>query len=76
MSECDALDGCPFFHDRMRTMPAVAALVKQRYCLGQDHSQCARYLVRTALGRGQVPADLFPDQLERAQQLIGAKTDR
>jgi len=73
MSECKALEGCPFFHDRMRSMPAVAALVKQRYCLGEDHSQCARYVVRKALGLGQVPADMFPDQIDRAQQLISAK---
>lgn len=76
MSECEALEGCPFFHDRMRTMPAVATLVKQRYCLGQDHAQCARYVVKSALGSGQVPADMFPDQIDRAQQLIAARGAR
>lgn len=69
MAACEALDHCPFFHDRMVNMPAVVAIVKQHYCLG-DNSECARFMVRGALGAGRVPKDLFPDQLIRAQDLI------
>ncbi|HEY5959425.1 MAG TPA: hypothetical protein VIV60_22860 [Polyangiaceae bacterium] len=71
MGQCEALEGCPFFNDKMVNMPAVAAIVKQNYCLG-DHSQCARRLVRDTLGAGSVPVDLYPDQLARARQLLTA----
>lgn len=71
MAECRFLVQCPFFAGRMEAMRGVTDLMRAKYCRG-DASRCARYQVRTALGPGTVPLDLYPNQHERASQLIGA----
>lgn len=71
MSDCECLERCPFFNDRMANMPAMAHLVKQRYCQG-DWARCARHQVFEALGSEHVPSDLFPSQLERVEPIIRA----
>ena len=35
-----------------------------------DNTSCVRYIVFKAKGSENVPADLFPSQVERAQTLI------
>lgn len=67
--ECQCLAGCPFFHDRMKNMPTTAELLKQRFCRA-EWSSCARCMVFLALGRGAVPADLFPDEVDRAREIL------
>ncbi len=70
MAECEKLPTCPFFYDRMENMPAMAGIMKRRYCL-DSNEQCARYLVFRALGPERVPSDLFPGDADYAKQLIG-----
>ena len=67
--DCECLPTCIFFNDKMASMPAVASLFKERYCRG-DNRECARYVVFKALGRGNVPPDLYPNQVERARALV------
>jgi hypothetical protein len=67
VSECEKLDKCPFFGDRLPNMPAVAGLLKQTYCLG-DKTQCARYQVSCA--GLPVPNDLFPNDSIRMNKLL------
>lgn len=50
-------------------MSATAHIMKKRYCL-EDNSKCAGFMVVNALGRQKVPADLFPNQYDRAEELI------
>ena len=69
MSDCECLGGCPFFNDKMEDMPSMAHIFKDRYCRS-DCLSCARYQVFTALGRESVPSDLFPSQVDRAQDVI------
>ena len=71
MANCDCLAACPFFNDRMKDMEGTANLFKARYCQG-DFMRCARHLIKEALGKPAVPADLYPNQQERAQQVIAA----
>jgi len=71
MADCEILGTCIFFNDKMANMPGTTASYKQRYCQG-DNSMCARYLVFQALGRPKVPADLFPNQADRAEKIIAA----
>jgi methyl-accepting chemotaxis protein len=70
--ECPNLKTCPFFKDALPDMPATAELLKQEYCFGRGkhYTECARYKVASTLGREYVPKDLFPDQLERALEII------
>ncbi|MCM2358763.1 MAG: hypothetical protein NDI77_11485 [Geobacteraceae bacterium] len=69
MSDCELLEKCIFFNDKMANMPATAQVIKIKYCTG-DSLGCARYVVCKALGREKVPADLFPNQLEKANEVI------
>jgi hypothetical protein len=70
MAQCECLPACPFFHDKIVSPDGLGAMYKQRYCLG-DKSQCARYMVFTKLGKGNVPRDLFPNQVDKARKLVG-----
>jgi len=72
MADCPMLSGCPFFHDRMKNMPATSEIYKKNYCRG-DNTNCARFMVRQTLGPEHVPEDLFPNQQERAEALIKGK---
>lgn len=67
MADCEKLVKCPFFGDKMANMPAAAGLLKETYCRG-DKTQCARYQVSSA-GLA-VPPDLFPNDCDRAQQIL------
>ncbi len=69
MADCELLKGCIFFNDKMADMPSTAEIIKTRYCKG-DNQDCARYMVVQALGRGSVPENLFPNQTERAREII------
>lgn len=69
MVGCEFLSGCPFFHEKMDNMPAAVREMKWRYCKTAK-MQCARYMIAQVLGKGEVPEDLFPNQIERARYLI------
>lgn len=71
MPDCECIAACPFFNDKMANMSAIAEMMKRKYCQG-DKTACARYMVRGALGRERVPIDLFPNQVDRARQVIAA----
>jgi hypothetical protein len=69
MADCELLEGCVFFNDKMANMPATAELYKDQYCR-ENNLECARYVVFKALGREKVPLDLFPNMKDRAQEII------
>lgn len=69
MAECEMTATCIFFNDKMAGMPSMSSMMKTVYC--QDKFKtCARFQVVQAIGRGKVPADLFPNQLDRAVDII------
>jgi len=72
MAECEFLKTCPFFNTRMAQMPMMAEIYKDKYCKG-DFRSCARQIVAQQLGRENIPEDLYPNQLGRAQELIDGK---
>lgn len=69
MADCELLAGCIFFNDKMAKKPSTAELFKIRYCRG-DCTKCARYMVFKALGRPKVPPDLYPNAVDRAEEII------
>lgn len=69
MADCECLAGCIFFNDQMADMPSMSNIIKQRYCR-ESPSQCARHMVFAVLGRDAVPSDLYPSQVERAEDLL------
>lgn len=72
MADCELLKTCIFFNDQMANMPAVADLMKKRYCR-DNFKECARMQVVDSVGRGKVPADMFPNQNDYAHKVIGGK---
>jgi hypothetical protein len=71
MAECEFSSTCLFFGNGLADMPMVSARLKERYCQG-NHARCARYVVRKSLGPEGVPADLFPNEYERARRMLSA----
>lgn len=69
MGHCPSLVGCPFYNDKMADKPAIANLYKRKYC-EKDYVNCARWKVGSTLGKQAVPLDLFPNQHERAEEII------
>lgn len=70
MADCPLIENCPFFNDKMASMPTTSFLLKRRYCQ-TDHTTCARFMVYSTLGREKVPADLFPSDADKAKTIIG-----
>ncbi|MDZ4167765.1 MAG: hypothetical protein U1E08_08730 [Coriobacteriia bacterium] len=70
MAECECLKTCPFFNDQMAEMPSMSSIIKQRYCMGSN-VHCARHMVFRVLGRDAIPKDLYPSQVERADEILG-----
>lgn len=71
MADCTLMQTCIFFNDKMSGMPGMSSIYKQRYCK-EDHLGCARYQVFEAVGREHVPADLFPNENDRAAGVISS----
>lgn len=71
MADCECLPACPFFNDKMSNQPGTAEIFKKKFCRG-DSEDCARHIVFKKLGKPNVPIDLFPNQKDRALELIGA----
>ncbi len=69
MSECELIKTCIFFNDKMADMPSTAEIFKNLYCKG-EFNNCARMIIVKALGRGNVPPDLFPNQAEKALEIV------
>jgi hypothetical protein len=69
MNACARLPLCPFFHDRLAHMPAMADFLKSSYCL-DDYASCARFQVIQHLGPGRVPTDLFPYMIEKVNEIL------
>ncbi len=69
MANCECLEGCPFFNDKMDNMPALANIFKKNFCRG-DYSQCARHMVFEKLGKPAVPPTLFPNEKEKAETIL------
>jgi len=76
MANCENLEFCPFFQDRMEKKSVLTYVYKQRFCNG-DASECARYVAIKYLGKGNFPTDLYPNEMARVRKLIAnAKTKK
>ena len=69
MADCESLPKCPFFNDKMASMPAAADLLKALFSRS-DFATCARFRVAKALGAGAVPLDLYPTDAATVQALL------
>ena len=67
--KCKNLEGCAFYNDKMPMEKGIGAIFKKKYCLGNQQI-CARYQVSSKLGKGFVPANLYPNMYDAAQRII------
>lgn len=67
--ECENLKGCPIYTGRMKIDDALANMYKKNYC-EKDKYKCARYMVKTKVGKSFVASDLLPDMIDRAEKII------
>lgn len=72
MPDCELLSGCIFFNDRMANMPSTSNVFKMMYC-NDNFEGCARYTVRKEAGKENVPEDLFPNQIEKAREILSKR---
>lgn len=71
MAACHFLEKCHFFNGNISETPSAASDLRIRYCYGGGHVACARYVVCKKLGEGSVPKNLFPDQQNRLNEILG-----
>jgi hypothetical protein len=69
MSNCEFLDKCLFFNDKLEDMPKASDMMKKMYCRW-NYTTCARYMVATALGKSAIPHDMFPGDNRRANEML------
>lgn len=72
MKDCELLQRCPFFNNRLTEMPSMAELFKKKYCKN-DWASCARYMIRKQIGIEHMPENLWPNQQSKAEALIAQR---
>lgn len=68
LSTCELLDRCSFFIHEMR-IESIAHRFKERYCHSCKEA-CAIYMVYSACGLAKVPLDLYPNEYDRALDIL------
>ena len=67
---CPIKDTCAFFNNQIRMSEERKKMIKTNFCLS-GYSQCARFKVYTQYkSTHKVPVDLYPNNFERAHELI------
>jgi hypothetical protein len=69
MKNCELMQKCIFFTDKTKNMPDAAEIIKKKYCQG-DKNICARYKIAISFGQKEVPVNLFPRELKKANAII------
>ena len=71
--KCELINDCKFFKTVTGSGPAcIVEQLKSKYCKANP-LLCARRRVAQALGRSNVPAELHPDHIHHALDLIAAR---
>ncbi|UCD66530.1 MAG: hypothetical protein JSW69_02605 [Deltaproteobacteria bacterium] len=69
MTYCEFISECMFFNDKLKNMPTASDMMKKMYCQWH-YTKCARYKIATTLGKRAVPADMFPGDSRRADDML------
>jgi hypothetical protein len=67
--DCENLSGCPFYKNKMPVDKGLGELQKMKYC-EENKALCARYKVASSIGKENVPFDLYPHMVVRANKVI------
>jgi hypothetical protein len=70
MSECRIAKTCPFYNNQAnKQAKSLSEWLRYQYCRG-NYAMCARHTLHEAMGQDLVPADLYPNEQLRAQQIL------
>lgn len=69
MAMCENLAKCPFYQGQMSMDSGLGGMYKKRYCEG-DRLICARYMISSTLGKEYVPANLYPNMVDKAKEIL------
>lgn len=69
MSECEFIEECPFFQDKLVEKPVEVEELKEKYCRN-NNLNCALYMIAQAVGKEKIPPHLSPDEKTIAYQII------
>lgn len=72
MRPCKNLADCSYFNDVMNEFPAIAEMMKRRFCFGHS-DECARIIVSSTLGGQAVPVQLAPNDRREAEKILAAE---
>ena len=67
--DCEKLQNCPFYNDKMPMEKGIGAIFKKKYCKGNSEL-CARYKVYKEAGAAYVSENLYPNMHDIAQKII------
>lgn len=69
MAECEFIQKCPFFNDKLDIKSVDIESLKTKFCRN-NNLNCARYMVALSLGPEKTPLNLSPQEKERAYEVI------
>jgi hypothetical protein len=72
MTQCKNLTSCSFFNEIILDTPAIAEMMKRRFCFGHS-SECARIIVSSTLGDQAVPKELAPNDRRGAERILATE---
>lgn len=73
MADCELLDNCIFFNEKMEHMPEAADVLKEYYC-HCFQKKCARYVYKKVTNK--ILPDLFPDDMEEVAKELGWELEK
>jgi len=71
MAKCVYMKECLFFNSNELKKPVTEEVLKNEFCKN-NYFDCARYILMQNAPGIQVPNDLYPNQKERASQIIAS----
>ena len=69
MPDCEFLQECLFFNDKLKNMPKASDMLKKTYCKWH-FNKCARHKVAIGLGKSAIPMDMYPGDIRRANEIL------
>lgn len=72
-SLCPKREACPFYNRRVPIHDVMSRAYVERFCEG-DHKECAIYQVARAADFSRVPADLYPNQVFRVEEILARRS--
>lgn len=69
---CERLDFCIFIISGIQK-ESILNRYKARYCLSCK-AACAIYMIATTKGEGAVPGDLYPNEYDRALEILSSES--